>query len=373
MVACKDKVHTLTPTNAGITVLEPIISTFLPRIGRRIPVVHGQTRPQTSAGRTIPPPNAGDRHRSTLVDTPAAPFHTPVMPAEVVEAIRVVDGGKYADCNVGEGGHAEAILRAADGVSLVGLDLDRAAMGFTRRRLAEFADMVELTPSNFSRILDITGEGALNGALFDLGVSSLQLGTPDRGFSFRTESPLDMRFNPETGLTARDIVNRYSQRDLEAVIRKYGEEPRARSIAHAICEHRPIYTTTELADVVRRAARWSSRSRVNPATRTFQALRMEVNGELDSLEVGLGGAVRSLRPGGRLVVISYHSLEDRVVKNFIRNEASSCICPPELPVCACQHTATLRRISRRVVTPSKDEIQANPRARSARMRIAERL
>ncbi|MCH8309551.1 MAG: 16S rRNA (cytosine(1402)-N(4))-methyltransferase RsmH [Chloroflexi bacterium] len=300
-------------------------------------------------------------------------IHVPVMSAEVVEGLGVASGGTFIDCNVGEGGHAEVILRAAPDVSLLGIDLDVTALDFARLRLADFTDRLELAHSNFSEIPQIAGGRRFDGVLFDLGVSSLQLDTADRGFSFRHEASLDMRFNPQTGLNAYDIVNRYPERELEALIRQYGEEPRSRSIARAIVRRRRITTTTELANVVKQAVHWSSRSRVHPATRTFQALRIAVNGELDNLETGLMGAIEALEPNGRLVVISYHSLEDRVVKTVMRREASTCICPPGLPMCVCKHEPTLRLINRRVMTPSKEETRSNPRARSAKMRIAQRL
>ncbi|MDP6454172.1 MAG: 16S rRNA (cytosine(1402)-N(4))-methyltransferase RsmH [SAR202 cluster bacterium] len=300
-------------------------------------------------------------------------FHVPVMSAEVVEGLSLRPGGAYIDCNVGEGGHAEAILSARQDVSLLGIDLDQAALDSARRRLSDYADRLELAQSNFSEISQITGVRLFDGILFDLGVSSLQLDTPERGFSFRTEAALDMRFNPETGLTAHEIVNNYPQRELETIIRQYGEEPRARAIARAIVDRRSITTTTELADVVKYAVNWSTRSRVHPATRTFQALRIAVNGELDNLEKGLMGAIQALGPNGRLVTLSYHSLEDRVVKTVMRREASVCICPPGLPICVCEHTQTLRLINRRVITPSQEETRSNPRARTAKLRIAERM
>ena len=304
-----------------------------------------------------------------------APTHIPVMAAEVVQALRVEPGGVYVDCNVGEGGHAEAVIRATHDVSLLGIDLDRDALMVAERRLS-FASSVELVHGNFAEVTRIASEHRAmpaDGVLFDLGISSLQLDTPQRGFSFRHEAPLDMRFSSDGDTTADDIVNRYTERELEAIIRQYGEEPRARAIARAIVRGRRIETTTRLAAVVSGALRRSGRSRIHPATRTFQALRIAVNGELDNLRAGLGGAIEALRQGGRLVVISYHSLEDRIVKELLRREASECICPPSAPVCVCGHEPSLRLINRRVMTPSSEEVNSNPRSRSAKMRIAERL
>ena len=304
-----------------------------------------------------------------------APTHIPVMAAEVVQALRVEPGGVYVDCNVGEGGHAEAVIRATHDVSLLGIDLDRDALMVAERRLS-FASSVELVHGNFAEVTRIASEHRAmpaDGVLFDLGISSLQLDTPQRGFSFRHEAPLDMRFSSDGDTTADDIVNRYTERELEAIIRQYGEEPRARAIARAIVRGRRIETTTRLAAVVSGALRRSGRGRIHPATRTFQALRIAVNGELDNLRAGLGGAIEALRQGGRLVVISYHSLEDRIVKELLRREASECICPPSAPVCVCGHAPSLRLINRRVMTPSSEEVNSNPRSRSAKMRIAERL
>jgi 16S rRNA (cytosine1402-N4)-methyltransferase len=297
------------------------------------------------------------------------------MTAEVVDALRVEPGGVYVDCSVGEGGHAEAVVRATHAVSLLGIDLDRDALKAAERRLS-FSSGVELVHGNSAEVERIASEHRatpVNGVLFDLGVSSLQLDTPERGFSFRHEAPLDMRFSSDGDTTADDIVNRYPERELEAIIRQFGEEPRSRAVARAIVRRRRIETTTRLAAVVSGALNRPGRGRIHPATRTFQALRIAVNGELDNLTAGLEGAIQALRQGGRLVVISYHSLEDRLVKDLLRREASECICPPSTPVCICGHVPSIRLINRRVITPSAEEVRSNPRARSAKMRIAERL
>ncbi len=212
----------------------------------------------------------------------------------------------------------------------------------------------------------------MDGVLLDLGLSSLQLDDPARGFSLRLEGPLDMRFDPTQPLTADEIVNGWSEDDLAGVLRQYGEVPRARSVARAIVRSRPIRTTTDLARVVAGAA-GRSRSGIHPATQSFQALRIAVNDELQALERGLEAAIDLLAEGGRLVVIAFHSLEDRLVKQFLRREASDCVCPPRQPVCTCSHVATVRHISRRPLRPSQAETAANPRARSARLRTAERI
>jgi 16S rRNA (cytosine1402-N4)-methyltransferase len=208
--------------------------------------------------------------------------------------------------------------------------------------------------------------------LFDLGLSSLQLADPARGFSFMGDGPLDMRYDPTgEGVTAATLVNQLPPEELEKLLIRYGEEGRARRIAEAIVAARPLYTTAELARVIERAV--GRRGRIHPATRTFQALRIAVNNELAALEVALPQAAELLRPGGRLVVISFHSLEDRVVKQFLRRESRDCICPPETPVCTCRHKATLRLVTRKPIVPTAGEVADNPRARSARMRVAERV
>ncbi len=302
--------------------------------------------------------------------------HVPVMTSEVVAALAVKPGGIYIDCNVGDGGHAEVILRATHDVFLLGIDLDADALDAAESRLGRYAAALRLVHGNFARIASIANGNRArdaSGVLFDLGVSSRQLDTPERGFSFRHEAPLDMRFDVETRTTADDIVNRYPVRELETIIRELGEEPRYRAVARAIVRNRRIETTTELANVVTRALNWPAHSRVHPATRTFQALRMAVNSELDNLEKGLFGAIETLQTGGRLVTITYHSIEDRQVKNLLRREATACICPPSAPVCVCDHRPSIRLVNRRVITPTAEEIRANPRARSAKMRIAERL
>ena len=304
------------------------------------------------------------------------PRHRPVMVAEMLIAMSVMPGGSYIDCNVGDGGHAASILKAAHGARVLGIDLDMDALDRAVSRLSRWRHQVELCHGNFAEVYAIARANhflPVCGVLFDLGVSSAQLDTPERGFSFRHDARPDMRFDPGDGLTAYDIVNRWPQSKLEEIIRNLGEEPRAARVARGIVRNRRIETTRQLADIVTNALNWPAHSRNHPATRTFQALRIAVNGELESLERGLSEAVKTLQPKGRLVVISYHSLEDRLVKEFIRESASGCSCPPMLPECICEKTPTLKPISKGVIKPTISEVRSNPRARSARMRVAERV
>lgn len=334
----------------------------------------GPTRCTHRPSRTVS--NSADKGTEGIVSKPEIhSSHVPVMTKEVVNALKIAPGNVYVDCNVGEGGHAEALLHTFDNVSLLGIDLDAEALEVAERRL-KFSPKVILVQANFSDVASIASTHGLtpvDGLLFDLGVSSRQLDTPRRGFSFRYEAIPDMRFGTNVHTTASHIVNEYSERKIAAIIREFGEEPRARAISRAIVMRRPIESTTQLADVITTTLGRPTKRRIHPATRTFQALRIAVNSELDSLRLGLEGAVRILRPGGRLVVISYHSLEDRLVKDLIRREASTCICPPSTPLCICGHKPSLRLINRHVITPSSEESRSNPRSRSAKMRIAERV
>jgi len=303
--------------------------------------------------------------------------HMPVLVREVVEALGVRPGGRYVDCTLGGGGHAGAILEAAspDG-ELLGIDLDPEALAAAHRRLAAFGDRVMSVEGNFSQVGDLCRErgfAPVQGILFDLGLSSLQLEEESRGFSFQREGPLDMRFSPRQELTAADIVNSYSEGELADLLWRYGEERQSRRIARRLIEERPFRTTTQLAKAVEQAVGRRARGVIHPATRTFQALRIAVNQELPHLEAALVQAHGLLGFGARLVVISYHSLEDRIVKDFLRREARDCVCPPGVPVCACGHQATLRLVARGAVRPSPAEVTANPRSRSARLRVAERL
>jgi len=304
-----------------------------------------------------------------------APYHRPVMVAEVLDLLAVQPGGRYLDGTVGEGGHAQAILEASapDG-RLLGLDLDPLALERARQRLAPFGERVRLVRASYARMGEVArqeGFAPVDGILLDLGLSSLQLEGEERGFSFRQEAPLDMRFDPDQPLTARDLVNRLPVGELARLLREYGEERRAWAIARAIVRHRPVETAGQLARIVEGAV--GRRGRLHPATRTFQALRIAVNRELETLEEGLREAVRLLAPGGRLAVLSYHSLEDRRVKRFFRDMARGCTCPPDLPGCRCGRSPVLRPLTRKPVRPRPEEVRENPRARSARLRAGVRV
>ncbi len=298
------------------------------------------------------------------------------MVSEALAGLDPKSGGAYIDCTVGGGGHSLAVLETAPDIRVMGIDLDGEARRTASLRLAEYGNAVDIVEGNFRDVEQIADEHGFNpadGVLFDLGLSSIQVDTAVRGFSLRQEARLDMRFDTAQKLTAHELVNRRSADHLADLIFRLGEEPRARRIARAVVRNRPVETTTALAEIVEGAVGRAGGRRIHPATRTFQALRMAVNSELENLRQGLAGAIRVLRRAGRLVVISYHSLEDRVVKTTLRREAADCVCPPKTPVCACGHEASLRLVHRRVIRPDAHEVTANPRARSARLRTAARI
>jgi 16S rRNA (cytosine1402-N4)-methyltransferase len=312
--------------------------------------------------------------------------HRPVLYQEVLQAVQSARCCRFVDGTVGAGGHASGILKMSSPDSeLLGLDVDPQALEIARERLAPFGKRIYLIQASYDTMveqLEKLGWQFVNAVLLDLGLSSIQLDTPSRGFSFLHDAPLDMRFNPNARDTAADLVNNLPEMELYQILARYGEEPLARRIAKALVKSRPITTTCELAEVVSREAGKAgarvglerrSRNKIHPATRTFQALRIAVNRELEALEKVLPQAVSVLAPGGRLVVISFHSLEDRIVKQFIRQESRDCICPPRQPVCNCGHKAGLFDVTRHPLRPQPAEIQANPRARSARLRIAEKI
>ena len=304
------------------------------------------------------------------------PVHRPVMVDEVVSGLAVRSSGRYIDCTVGEGGHTRAILEATSPApTVLGLDVDIDSLSTARRRLEVHFDNMVLVRGSYTDVTRIANEHGFSGAdgvVFDLGFSSAQLERPERGFSFASEGPLDMRFDQRQASSATHLVNQESERKLADLIYRFGEERQSRRIAKAIVSARPIDTTSQLAGLVARAVR-GVRGRIHPATRTFQALRMVVNDELKAIESGLEQAVRLLIPGGRVVVISYHSLEDRLVKEFIRRESKDCICEHSVQQCTCRHTATLRILTKKVVKPAEEEQRFNPRSRSAKLRIAESL
>jgi len=306
-----------------------------------------------------------------------APAHRPVLVEEVIKALNVQPGGRYIDCTVGGGGHATAILEHSQpGGQLLGIDVDPEAIKIAQARLAIYAGSVLLINDSFANLQAISYKHdflPVHGILFDLGLSSFQLEAEGRGFSFQHDAPLDMRFNPAgQKLTAADIVDTYSEAELARLIRAYGEESFSHQIARHIVQERPIRSTLHLARLVERVV-GGRRGRIHPATRTFQALRIAVNQELENLQSALAQAIDLLGFEGRLAVISYHSLEDRLVKQFMRRESQDCICPPSTPTCVCGHTAKLKLVEKKVITPSPAEVQANPRSRSARLRVAERV
>jgi 16S rRNA (cytosine1402-N4)-methyltransferase len=309
--------------------------------------------------------------------------HLPVLVDEVIEMLAPAPGSLHIDATLGGGGHTERILEAAspDG-RLLGLDADPAAIARVDARLRpRFGDRLVLRQANFRDLAEVApdaGFDAVDGCLFDLGLSSFQLADRERGFGFRAGGPLDMRFDPSRGVPAAELLASLDAAELTALFRRYGEEPKAPRIARAIVDARrvaPISTAEELAALVERVLPPNPRvrRRTHPATRVFQALRIAVNEELEALEAGLAAALDLLRPGGRLVVLSYHSLEDRIVKRFFQAERRGCVCPPELPVCVCGRNPRLRLVTSPSLTPSATELAANPRARSARLRAAERL
>lgn len=314
-------------------------------------------------------------------------YHTPVLLTETLEGLNLKPGATVVDVTLGGGGHAGEIMqRISPAGHLIGLDRDAQALSAARSRLNQVTEegaqvKIDLIQDRFDTLaqhleaLKITQVDAI---LADLGVSSHQLDATERGFSFQTEAPLDMRMDQSQGETAQELIHRLSEQELTQVLRDYGEEslsrPLARIIKQAEAEGR-LNTTTELALLVENVSRrrYRTPSRVHPATRTFQALRIAVNQEMEALKAFLPQALESLRPGGRLVVITFHSLEDRIVKQFIQHEAKGCICPPEIPVCRCGHEPRLKSIFKKPLTASDQEVNQNPRARSAKLRVAERI
>ncbi len=301
--------------------------------------------------------------------------HLPVLYHEIIHALRPHSPGRYVDGTVGAGGHARGILEAcAPGGQLLGLDLDPQALALARETLAPFGQSAHLAQASYTslpRQLTQLGWEAVDGILLDLGLSSMQLDTPERGFSFQHDAPLDMRFSPENPVTAAGLVNGLDENELADLLYRYGEEANGRRIARAIVRARPLQTTLQLAAAIE--AILPRRGRVHPATQTFQALRIAVNEELASVADVLPKAVAALRSGARLAVISFHSLEDRIVKDFFREQGRDLVNPPYTPLYAEERKAVLKEISRKPIIPSEAEIAENPRARSAKLRVAEKL
>jgi 16S rRNA (cytosine1402-N4)-methyltransferase len=304
--------------------------------------------------------------------------HLPVLYKTIITALQPRSTGRYIDGTLGAGGHAAGILAAsAPAGELLGLDLDSQALTIARERLSCFGERAHIVQASYTTLKDEAkklGWDAVNGIVLDFGVSSMQLDSPERGFSFLHDGPLDMRFTPggsgatpNTSLSAADLVNSAPEAELAEIIFRYGEERLSRKIARVIASN----TTKELADLILKHI--GKKERIHPATRTFQALRIAVNGELESIETVLPLAVSLLRPGGRLAAISFHSLEDRLVKEYFRRESTDCICPPRQPICTCGHKASLRELNRKPVEADEEEILANSRSRSAKLRVVEKI
>ena len=301
--------------------------------------------------------------------------HQPVLYQEIIHALQPKPAGHYVDGTLGAGGHANGILEACtpDG-RLLGMDVDPQALALARETLAPYGERARLIQTSYDTLTETLHEigwDEIDGILLDLGLSSMQLDTPERGFSFQHDAPLDMRFDPNAPTSAADLVNNLPQDDLADLIYRYGEERASRRIAQAIVQARPLQTTRQLAAAIEMVLPRTGRT--HPATRTFQALRIAVNEELDRVANVLPQAVTVLKSGGRLAIISFHSLEDRIVKEYFRRESRDCICPPKQPICTCGHKAALKEISRKPIIPGEAEISANPRARSAKLRVAEKL
>lgn len=301
---------------------------------------------------------------------PNAP-HLPVLYKEIITVLAPSPSGRYIDGTLGAGGHAFGILEASSPTGkLLGLDLDPTAIAIASERLNSFGDRATIQQRSYTEMAVAAkqiGWDAVDGILLDLGVSSMQLDTPDRGFSFLNDGPLDMRFSPKQEVSAADLVNTWSEADLSDLIFRYGEDRNARRIARAIVEHRPFETTEQLAALLKQKI--GSAEKIHPATRTFQAIRIEVNQELKSVAAVLPTAIQLLKPGGILAVISFHSLEDRIVKDQFKTESTDCLCPPRQPICTCGHKASIELVTKKPIIASEEEIRTNSRARSAKLRI----
>lgn len=307
--------------------------------------------------------------------------HVSVLLAEAIDALAIDPRGTYVDCTAGGGGHSFEIASRLDGGRLISIDRDSDAVGVVTERLAKFGDSVTVVRRNYgdvASVLDELGITEINGILWDLGVSSYQLDEAERGFSYMADAPLDMRMDRSAALSAYDVVNSYPELELCRVIYEYGEEKFAGRIARRIVERReekPIETTLELSGIIENAIPEKNRrtEHKHPAKRTFQAIRIEVNGELSSIAPSIEAGIERLVPGGRAAVITFHSLEDRIVKNTFADAAKGCICPPDFPVCVCGIKPKVRLVSKKPILPSEEELRVNPRARSAKLRVAEKL
>ena len=300
------------------------------------------------------------------------------MTKQVVNGLNVKSGMNYIDCNEGEAGHTEAILNSVSPPpNVLGIDLDMSALNQAEKRLRKFKEHTLLINGNFKDIKEIASEHKMQnvrGILFDLGMSSFQIENLERGFSFQTQSSLDMRYNTDQKFTAAEIVNHYNEKKLANIIFDYGEERYSRRIARSIVSSRPLTTTTDLVFAILKALGKRAKStRIHPATKTFQAIRIEVNSELENLKQGITDAIELLCHEGRLVVLSYHSLEDKIVKSIIKQESENCVCPITQMYCICNHNASLKLINHKVIKPTNEEVTLNPRSRSAKLRIAQKF
>ena len=307
--------------------------------------------------------------------------HTSVLLFECIEALNIRDGYTYIDCTAGGGGHSlEIAKRMGKNSRLICFDRDKNAIAAASERLKDYKDQVTFINDNFSsigRVIKELGIDNLGGVLADLGCSSHQFDTPIRGFSYMHDAPLDMRMDLDAPLSAYEVVNEHSEQKLKKIIFDYGEEKFAPRIAAAICRHRelsPIKTTHELTDIIKGAIPAAARADgPHPAKRTFQAIRIEVNSELDAIEPLITDATSALVPGGRIAIISFHSLEDRIVKQTYKTLATGCTCPKDFPICICGNKPKLKDVSKKPILPSKEELESNPRSRSAKLRVSEKL
>ena len=306
--------------------------------------------------------------------------HVPVMPGEVTEGLNIKENGIYLDCTLGGGGHSELILKKLTTGRLIAIDKDEEALAFAKSKLSEYGDKITFVHSDFKRadeVLDDLNIDRIDGVLMDLGVSSYQLDAAERGFSYRFDAPLDMRMDKTQFLTAFNVVNEYNELDIADILFRYGEERYARKIAANIIRYRQqqsIRTTGQLAEIVEKSYPPKERFKGgNPCKRTFQAIRIEVNGELRELDEIIGKLAERLNKGGRICVITFHSLEDRIVKREFQYLEAKCICPPKQPVCTCNKVQTVKIITKKPLTASEEELAVNPRAQSAKLRVAERV
>lgn len=302
-------------------------------------------------------------------------YHTPVLLKETLELLNPTKEGFWVDATAGGGGYSRHILeKITPGGKLIAIDRDEEAIEQCEKTLADFEGYAIFINDNFANIKSILNSmniPSIKGIIFDLGVSSHQIDSPDRGFSYSKEGPLDMRMGKEAVLSAKDIVNKLTENELVEIFSRYGQEHFSKRIASAIVKHRPLRTTKELSDII--AGSVPSRSRTDSMSRVFQAIRIKVNDEMGSLEKALPDAIESLEKGGRIAVISYHSLEDKITKTVFKKEATDCLCGPEVPSCICGHKKKVRILTKKPVVPSGEETRANPRARSAKLRVAERI